>query len=275
MTSPSSPTTSGTLRAALDDLGLVVEGIEHVGEGLGEVVVSRVLEISAIKGADQIRRVLVDAGTGEPVEIVCGAHNFAVGDRVPLAPVGAILPGGFEIGRRKMRGVVSNGMLCSGTELGLSDDAAGLLVLGDEAPGEPGTPLMEALDLAARRGLRPGRRGQPARRLEHGRGRPRPGRAPGSRLHARPSLRCLGASGWAGGVRRHRGGRVARPLPAPHRECAAQRERSGPRPAGSPGASSSPACARSTTWSTPPTTSCSSSGSPRTPTTSRSCPAAA
>ncbi len=142
------PDDVGTLRAALDDLGLVVEGIEYVGEGLGDVVVSRVLEISAIKGADKIRRVLVDAGTGEPVEIVCGAHNFAVGDRVPLAPVGAILPGGFEIGQRKMRGVVSNGMLCSGTELGLSDDAAGLLILGDEAPGEPGTPLMEALDLA-------------------------------------------------------------------------------------------------------------------------------
>jgi phenylalanyl-tRNA synthetase beta chain len=137
----------GTLRAALDDLGLVVEGIEYVGEGLGDVVVSRVLEISAIKGADKIRLVRVDAGTGTPLEIVCGASNFAVGDRVPLAPVGAILPGGFEIGQRKLRGVVSNGMLCSGTELGLSDDSAGLLILGEDAPGEPGTPLMEALGL--------------------------------------------------------------------------------------------------------------------------------
>jgi phenylalanyl-tRNA synthetase beta chain len=89
----------------------------------------------------------VDAGTGTPVEIVCGANNFAVGDRVPLAPGGAILPGGFEIGQRKMRGVVSNGMLCSGTELGLSDDSAGLLILGEDAPGEPGTPLMDALGL--------------------------------------------------------------------------------------------------------------------------------
>ena len=142
------PDDVGVLRAALDDLGLVVEGIEYVGEGLGDVVVSRVLEISAIEGADKIRRVLVDAGAGEPLEIVCGAHNFAVGDRVPLAPVGAILPGGFEIGRRKMRGVVSNGMLCSGTELGLSDDSAGLLDPGSRrSPGEPGTPLMEALGL--------------------------------------------------------------------------------------------------------------------------------
>ena len=84
---------------------------------------------------------------GGPLEIVCGATNFAVGDRVPLAPVGAILPGGFEIGQRKLRGVTSNGMLCSGKELGLSDDGAGLLILGDEEPGDPGTPIMEALGL--------------------------------------------------------------------------------------------------------------------------------
>jgi phenylalanyl-tRNA synthetase beta chain len=134
------------LRAALDDLGLVVEAIEHVGEGLSDVVVAKVLQIDAIKGADKIRLVTVDAGA-EPLQIVCGADNFAVGDRVPLAPVGAILPGGFEIGRRKLRGVVSNGMLCSGQELGLSDDQAGLLILGDEAPGDPGTPLIEALGL--------------------------------------------------------------------------------------------------------------------------------
>jgi len=140
------PDDVGELRAALDDLGLVVEGIEHVGEGLGDVVVSRVLEINPIERADRIRRVTVDAGAA-PLEIVCGADNFAVGDRVPLAPVGAILPGGFEITQRTMRGVVSNGMLCSGRELGLSDDGAGLLILGEEAPGEPGTPLIEALGL--------------------------------------------------------------------------------------------------------------------------------
>ncbi len=117
-----------------------------MGEGLGAIVVSRVTEITPIKGADKIRRVVVDAG-GEPVEIVCGAFNFEVGDRVPLAPVGTILPNGLEIGQRKMRGVTSNGMLCSGRELGLSDDGAGLFVLGPEAPGEPGTPLTEALGL--------------------------------------------------------------------------------------------------------------------------------
>ena len=141
------PDDVGVLRDALDDLGLVVEEIEHVGEGLEDVVVGRVLEIRPIKGADKIRLTIVDGGAAEPLEIVCGATNFAVGDRVPLAPVGAILPGAFEIGQRKLRGVTSNGMLCSGKELGLSDDGAGLLILGDESPGEPGTPIMEALGL--------------------------------------------------------------------------------------------------------------------------------
>jgi phenylalanyl-tRNA synthetase beta chain len=136
----------GVLRAALDDLGLVVESIERIGEGLGDVVIAKVLKIDEIKGADKIRLVTVDAGA-EPIEVVCGAWNFDEGDRVPLAPVGAILPGGFEIERRKMRGVWSNGMLCSGKELRLSDDSAGLLVLGDEVPGDPGTPLTEALGL--------------------------------------------------------------------------------------------------------------------------------
>jgi phenylalanyl-tRNA synthetase beta chain len=134
------------LTAALDDLGLVVEEVEHVGQGLESVVVSEVTEIAPIEGADKIRRVVVEAGDG-PLEIVCGASNFAVGDRVPLAPVGAVLPGGFEIGRRKMRGVTSNGMLCSGRELGLSDDGAGLLVLGEDVAAAPGTPLADALGL--------------------------------------------------------------------------------------------------------------------------------
>jgi phenylalanyl-tRNA synthetase beta chain len=136
----------GALRAALDDLGLVVESVEYIGEGLGDVVLARVLTIDEIKGADKIRLITVDAGA-EPLEVVCGAWNFEVRDRVPLAPVGAILPGGFEIERRKMRGVWSNGMLCSGKELRLSDDSAGLLVLGAEVPGDPGTPLTQALGL--------------------------------------------------------------------------------------------------------------------------------
>ena len=134
------------LAAALDDLGLVVEGVERVGEGLGQVVVARVDEIAAIEGADRIRLVTVEAGDG-PLDIVCGAMNFAVGDLVPLAPVGAVLPGGFEIGRRTMRGVTSNGMLCSGRELELSGDHDGLLVLTEVEGARPGLGVAELLGI--------------------------------------------------------------------------------------------------------------------------------
>ncbi len=134
------------LARTLDELGLVVEALEPVGEGLEDVVVARVEAIAPIDGADKIRKVTVDRG-GEAVEVVCGAWNFEVGDLVPLAPVGTVLPGGFEIGRRKMRGVWSEGMLCSGSELGLSDDAAGLLVLTDVEGAGTGAPVSEALGI--------------------------------------------------------------------------------------------------------------------------------
>ncbi len=136
------------LAAALDDLGLVVEETEIVGEGLGDVVVARVDAIADIEGADRIRLVVVDDGSG-PVEVVCGAWNFEVGDLVPLAPVGATLPGGFEIGRRKIKGVVSNGMLCSGRELSLSGDHEGILRLNEVENVSAGQPLTEALGIEA------------------------------------------------------------------------------------------------------------------------------
>ncbi len=137
------------LAETLDDLGLVVEGVAHVGKGLEDVVVARVLEIAAIPGADKIREVTVDAG-GEPVSIVCGAWNFAVGDLVPLAPVGAVLPGDFEITKRKMKGVTSNGMLCSGRELELTDDHGGILIIGGGMIGggpSPGERFVDALGI--------------------------------------------------------------------------------------------------------------------------------
>jgi phenylalanyl-tRNA synthetase beta chain len=130
----------------LDDLGLVVEGLQRVGEGLEAVVVARVLEIAPIPAADKIRRVVVDPG-GAPVEVVCGAWNFAEGDLVPFAPVGAVLPGDFAITRRKMKGVFSDGMLCSGRELELSEDHQGIMVLDLSERPEPGTPLLEALGI--------------------------------------------------------------------------------------------------------------------------------
>ena len=136
-----------TVAATLDQLGLVVEAVDRVGEGLDGVVVARVEEIRPIAGADKIRQVVVDAGSGG-LEVVCGAWNFDVGDLVPLATVGTLLPGApAPISRRKMKGAVSNGMLCSGAELGLSEDHGGILVL---PPGlETGAPFAEALGITA------------------------------------------------------------------------------------------------------------------------------
>lgn len=138
--------TPDVLRPIFDDLGLVVDGIEYVGQGLDGVVVSRIDEVQNIEGADRVRRVVVDAGDG-PIEIVCGATNFSVGDYVPLAPVGAVLPGGFEIARRSMRGVTSNGMLCSARELGLSDDHLGLMLLSGLSDDAVGRGLIEVLNI--------------------------------------------------------------------------------------------------------------------------------
>ncbi|MDA8195727.1 MAG: phenylalanine--tRNA ligase subunit beta [Actinomycetota bacterium] len=124
--------------AAANGLGLVVEGVERVGEGLDGVVAVKVVEIHSIEGADRIRRIMVDGGSGSLEQIVCGAFNFQEGDFVPLARPGVTLPGNFAIAKRKMRGVESNGMLCSARELGLGSDYDGLLILKSEgiAPGD-------------------------------------------------------------------------------------------------------------------------------------------
>ena len=117
------------LGEVLDRLGLVVEGIDFVGEGLAGVILARVVEIRPIEGADKIRLAVIDAGGQERIEVVCGAWNYGIGDVVPFAKVGVRLPNGMQILSRKMRGVTSNGMLCSPSELGLADDHEGLLVL--------------------------------------------------------------------------------------------------------------------------------------------------
>lgn len=125
------------LGETFDDLGMVVEGLERIGHGLADVVVARVLDVRAHPKADRVRITEVDAGAG-PIQVVCGAPNVAPGQLVALAPVGAVLPGPFEIGRRKVRGEWSEGMICSSTELGLGTDADGIMVLhGDPAPGSP------------------------------------------------------------------------------------------------------------------------------------------
>ncbi len=185
-------------------------------------MVARVEEIRAIEGADKIRLVVVDGGDG-PVEVVCGAFNFAVGDLVPLAPVGAVLPGGFAIGRRKLRGVTSNGMLCSGAELGLSDDHEGILVLGSGPSGPAvGTPLTECPRHRARRGLRHHRGGQPSRCVLHGGRGPRPGRPLGAAVQrrARPAGRRFGSSREQASRRQGRPSRSSPPCASRTPTCA-------------------------------------------------------
>ncbi|MEN3314742.1 MAG: phenylalanyl-tRNA synthetase beta chain [Acidimicrobiaceae bacterium] len=135
------------LAAALSQLGLVVEGVQRVGEGLDQVVVARVLTTSPHPNADRVQLVDVDPGDGSTLRVVCGAYNFGAGDLVPLARPGTRLPGDFQIGRRKVRGQWSDGMLCSGVELGLSDDHSGILVLAPDA--SPGTALADALGIHA------------------------------------------------------------------------------------------------------------------------------
>src|SRR5690349_8029052 len=133
------------LARRLTAVGLEVEGLERRGAELAGVVAARILASEKHPNAEKLSVTRVDAGTAEPLQIVCGAKNYAVGDVVPLATVGATLPGGQKIERAKLRGVESSGMLCSARELALDADASGLLILPREVA--PGTPIAQALGL--------------------------------------------------------------------------------------------------------------------------------
>src|SRR3954462_13699187 len=135
------------LGEAFDDLGMVVEAITVVGEGLEGVVIAKVESIEAIEGADKIRKVLANVGGANPIQVVCGAWNFEVGDLVPWVMPGSTLPNGMEIGTRKMRGVESSGMLCSPVELGLGAEAGGLMILPGGPGFEPGRPFADAMGI--------------------------------------------------------------------------------------------------------------------------------
>lgn len=124
--------------------GLEVESSEPAAPPFSGVVVARILSVGPHPQADRLRLCSVDAG-GPPLAIVCGAPNAAAGMTVPCALAGAVLPGGLVIRRAEVRGVASEGMLCSAKELGLSADAGGLLAL--DAALAPGTDLRAALDL--------------------------------------------------------------------------------------------------------------------------------
>jgi len=123
--------------------GHEVEEMSYLGEGLEGIVVGRAAGIRPHPDADKLKLVEVDCGRGENVEVVCGAPNVKQGGLYPLALQETTLPGGFKIKKTKIRGVESCGMLCSEAELGLSDDAAGLMEL--DSGHEPGTPLAAAI----------------------------------------------------------------------------------------------------------------------------------
>ncbi|MFV0525651.1 MAG: phenylalanine--tRNA ligase subunit beta [Acidimicrobiales bacterium] len=132
------------LAETMTDLGMVCEEVSIVGADWDGVVVAEVLGLSPHPGADRIQLVSVDAGDGEPLQVCCGAFNMAVGDRVPLATIGTIMPNGMEIARRKLRGEWSNGMLCAAGELGATGDDDGIWILDPAFP--VGRPLAEVLD---------------------------------------------------------------------------------------------------------------------------------
>jgi phenylalanyl-tRNA synthetase beta chain len=125
--------------------GLEVEACEPVAPPFSGVVVGSVVEVARHPNADRLSLCTVDAGGGAALQIVCGAPNVRQGMKAPVALVGASLPGGLSIKRTAVRGIESNGMLCSARELGLSDDHSGLLALPPEAP--VGAALRDYLEL--------------------------------------------------------------------------------------------------------------------------------
>ena len=130
------------LSELLTKAGVEVEGIETRGCTVENVVVAHILESSPHPNADRLSVCRVNDGcSAQPRQIVCGAKNYKVGDKVPLALPGAVMPGDFKIKVGKLRGIESEGMMCSAKELGLAEDAEGLLIL--PADSVVGTPLTE------------------------------------------------------------------------------------------------------------------------------------
>ncbi|GEN22153.1 phenylalanine--tRNA ligase beta subunit [Halomonas cupida] len=126
--------------------GLEVDAVEPVAADFTRVVVGEVVDKVQHPDADKLNVCQVQDGSGETVQVVCGAPNVAIGQRIPFAQVGAVLPGDFKIKKAKLRGVESFGMICSASELGLEEGTSeGILVLPDEAP--VGTCLREYLNL--------------------------------------------------------------------------------------------------------------------------------
>jgi phenylalanyl-tRNA synthetase beta chain len=189
-------------------LGAPVDAVEPLHAGLGEVLIGLVEEVRPHPNADRLRVCLVNDGTAERRNVVCGAANVAAGRKYPFAPVGATLPGGLRIEKRNLRGEASEGMLCSARELGLGQDGDGIWELGTDAA--PGTRLLEAVALEDHRLTvdvgpnRPDLLGHKgiARELSASLGVPfRLPVIPGSPTIEMPPARRVGNSAEVGGVR--------------------------------------------------------------------------
>jgi phenylalanyl-tRNA synthetase beta chain len=133
-----------TVADALDNLGLEVEGVDALGEEILDVTAAKILEVAKHPNADKLNLVEIQTGDGT-TSVVCGAPNVAAGMIVPYARSGSTLPGGFTLERRKIRGVVSDGMLCSAKELGLGEDHSGILGLPEDT--ELGADVRDVLEL--------------------------------------------------------------------------------------------------------------------------------
>ena len=136
---------TGELVEQLTMAGLEVDSVEPAGAGLESLLVAEVISVDKHPDADKLRVCQVRAGQEQPLQVVCGAPNVSVGGKYPLAPVGGRMPGGMKIKKSKLRGVESQGMLCSAQELGLSEDHDGLMELPAEA--EAGQSLQDFLGL--------------------------------------------------------------------------------------------------------------------------------
>ncbi len=133
----------------LSALGLAVEEMSVTGKGVDGVVLAKVLDLRPHPDADKIQLVDVDAGDGEALQVACGAFNMSVGDLIPFATIGTVMPNGMEIAQRKMRGEMSNGMCCSAAELGFGDDHDGIYLLtGSADESKLGSPINEALGIS-------------------------------------------------------------------------------------------------------------------------------
>ena len=133
------------LEEALTMIGQEVEAIDVKGKYLDHVYVGQVVEYGQHPDSDKLSLLKVDVAQEELLQIICGAPNHKLGDKVAVATIGACLPGDFKIKKAKVRGVESCGMLCSEKELGLGEDHEGIIILPEDAP--VGTLLKDYLEI--------------------------------------------------------------------------------------------------------------------------------